>query len=76
MLEGNANGEQKRDADDERDKVQDIEFDAGLMLDFRNQFGGRDVDEVAGGEGEQKGHVNGMRCRVGDQAAKQEGERG
>ena len=45
------------------------------MLDLGNQIGGGDIDEVAGGEGKEKRHIEGERRAVRDETAGQESQR-
>ena len=37
--------------------MHDIEASVFFMLDLRNQIGGGNIDEVAGGEGKEKSHI-------------------
>lgn len=55
--------------------MHDIELGIFFMLDLRNQIGGGDVDEVAGGEGKEKRHIEGERRAVRDETAGQESQR-
>ena len=61
--------QEKRNTDQKRQEVNDIERGTFLMLDLGNQIGGGDVDEVAGREGKKKGYVEGERRAVRDDAA-------
>lgn len=45
------------------------------MLDLGNQIGGGDIDEVAGGEGKEKRHIEAERRAVRDETAGQESQR-
>ena len=53
----------------------EVESGAFLMFDLWDQVGGGDVNEVSGGEGQKKCHVEGERRAVRDEAADQESQR-
>ena len=55
--------------------MHDIEASVFFMLDLGNQIGGGDIDEVAGGEGKEKRHIEGERRAVRDETAGQESQR-
>ena len=67
--------QEKRNTDQKRQEVNDIERGTFLMLDLGNQIGSGDVNEISGGEGKKKSHVEGERRTVRNDAADQESER-
>jgi hypothetical protein len=75
VLEYDADGPEKPKPGEEREEMDDLAHRFVVMLDLGNQIGGGDVDEVAGGEGQEKSHVEGERGTVRNDAADQESER-
>jgi hypothetical protein len=57
ILENESHHQEQRKAEQEGQKVHDVEPGVFFMLDLGNKVGSSDVDEVAGGERKKKSYV-------------------